>query len=96
MPSNWWGALTQLRNADTMHAMRLWFTKRKHKMRRESTMERIRELGFKVTDVSGNYQGKVSEERWILVDPDGKPFDNLGEGFPTIYEAYKAAREWRK
>jgi len=90
----WLRPLTPLLKDGKLTLMRFWFSKKKRKARHESTLSRIEALGFRVQDVGGLHNGKVADERYMLTDPNGEPFNNLGDGFPTIYEAYKAAREW--
>lgn len=76
--------------------MKAWLSQRRHLARRLRTIKKIEDLGFKIRDVSGVHQGVVSTARFLLTDPDGNPMDNLGDGFPTVYEAYKAVRAWMR
>ncbi len=59
--------------------------------RRDQRLAKIRELGFKIEDRSGTYQGQVASRRYFLTSPSGKVLDNEGSGYASSSEAFRAA-----
>jgi len=61
--------------------------------RRQSALEGIEQMGFKLVDLRGWHEGKHATRRYHLIDPKGNVMDNGGEGYYSTSAAFRAAQE---
>jgi len=68
------------------------FKNRQKQTVRETRIEAIEEMGFKLLDERGWHNGRFYPKRYLLVASDGRRLDNGGEGFGSSNEAHQAAQ----